>query len=284
MLDRIGVLMESLRQVSSDVAHDLRLPLTRLYQGLEDARLRARSVADYELATEAALAEAQKLLDTFSAVLRIAQVEGGPSLTELGDVNLSSVVETVADAYRLDAEESSYRLDTAIDPCIRVRGDKELLTQALANLVENGLRHTPAGTRIAIRLARDGRTGLRLVVEDDGPGVADGDLPHLTSRFYRADRSRTTPGNGLGLSLVNAVAELHGASLVLERLQPGFRASLVFPSAGGSDGTQTDGALPRPLRTQTDPMQSPVRRVMAPLKGVLRRMVRCGAWLRSGSV
>jgi len=131
-----------------------------------------------------------------------------------------------------------------VAPGIIVHGDQELLTQAVANLVENALRHTPAGTRIGIGLSRSnkagsnkagsdgagsGGAGARLMVEDDGPGVGAEDLSRLTHRFYRGERSRTTPGNGLGLSLVAAVAELHGARLLLEGAGPGLRASLLFP-------------------------------------------------------
>jgi signal transduction histidine kinase len=230
MLDRIGVLMESLRQVSSDVAHDLRTPLSRLYQRLEDARAHARSMAEYESAIDAALSEAEGLLETFSALLRIAQVEGASPRAGFRDVNLSAVTETVADAYRLDAEDADHQLTATISPGITVSGDQELVTQALANLVENALRHTPSGTRISIGLTGSSEAGVLLSVEDNGPGVAVVDLPRLTDRFYRGELSRTTPGNGLGLSLVSAVAELHGAKLSVDALQPGLRVSLLFPA------------------------------------------------------
>jgi signal transduction histidine kinase len=230
MLDRIGVLMESLRQVSSDVAHDLRTPLSRLYQRLEGARAHARSVAEYESAVDAALSEAEGLLETFSALLRIAQVEGASPRAGFRDVNLSAVTETVADAYRLDAEDADHQLTATIFPGITVSGDQELLTQALANLVENALRHTPSGTRIRVRLTGSSEAGVLLAVEDDGPGAAAVDLPRLTDRFYRGERSRTTPGNGLGLSLVSAVAELHGAKLSVDAMEPGLRISLLFPA------------------------------------------------------
>lgn len=230
MLDRIGALMDSLRQVSSDVAHDLRTPLSRLYQRLEEARAYARSVPEYEAAIDGALAEAEGLLATFSALLRIAQVEGASPLAGFGTVDLSAVAEAVVDAYRPDAEEAGHRVALDASPGIVVHGDQELLTQAIANLVENALRHTPTGTRIGVRLVRDGETGARLTVEDNGPGASAEDLPRLTHRFYRGERSRTTPGNGLGLSLVSAVAELHGASLWLENAAPGLRVSLVFPA------------------------------------------------------
>jgi signal transduction histidine kinase len=230
MLNRIGVLMDSLRQVSSDVAHDLRTPLSRLYQRLEHARANARSVSEYESATDVALGEAEGLLETFSALLRIAQVEGASPRAGFRDVNLSAVTETVSDAYRLDAEDADHQLTATISPGITVSGDQELLTQALANLVENALRHTPSGTHISVSLTGSSEDGVLLLVEDDGPGVAAVDLPRLTDRFYRGERSRTTSGNGLGLSLVSAVAELHGAKLSVDAMEPGLRLSLLFPA------------------------------------------------------
>ena len=231
MLDRIAVLMESLRQVSSDVAHDLRTPLSRLYQRLEGARAHASSVSEYEAAVEAALREAQGLLETFSALLRIAQVEGGQAgQAGFGSVDLAVLIETVVDAYQLDAEAAGHVIEVrACGPAL-VHGDKELLTQALANLVENALRHTPSGTRIGVQVQRT-LGSVMLAVEDDGPGVPSADLPQLTRRFYRAERSRTSPGNGLGLSLVSAVADLHGAKLTLAAGNPGFRTCLSFPTA-----------------------------------------------------
>jgi len=232
MLDRIGALMDSLRQVSSDVAHDLRTPLSRLYQRLEDARMHALSVPEYEAAVEGAVHEAEGLLDTFSALLRIAQVEGASPRAGFRDVDLSAIAEAVADAYLLDAEDAGHRLTAAVAPGIVVRGDQELLTQAAANLVENALRHTLPGARISLRLSGDAAFGACLVVEDDGPGVDPRDLPRLTHRFYRGERSRTSPGNGLGLSLVAAVTELHGATLELENAAPGLRAVLRFPPTG----------------------------------------------------
>jgi len=233
MLDRISALMDSLHQVSSDVAHDLRTPLSRLCQRLEDARAHARSVAEYETAIDGAVREAEGLLDTFSALLRIAQVEGASPRAGFSKVDLSAVTESVADAYRPDAEEAGHRLSAEVAPGIAVYGDQDLLTQAVANLVENALRHTPTGTRVGVRLGRDGGAGVRLTVEDDGPGVDADDLPRLVHRFYRGERSRTTPGNGLGLSLVAAVAELHDADLRVEEAEPGLRVSLLFPAADG---------------------------------------------------
>jgi signal transduction histidine kinase len=231
MLDRIAILMDSLRQVSTDVAHDLRTPLSRLYQRLEDARAHARSMADYESAIDAALGEAQGLLGTFSALLRIAQVEGASPRLGFIDVDLTAVAEAVSDAYRLDAEDADHQLIATISEGVVVSGDQELLTQALANLVENALRHTPPGTHISICLEGSSEAGALLWVQDDGPGVAEADLPRLTDRFYRGEPNRTTPGNGLGLSLVSAVAELHGANLNLMAMKPGLRVSFTFPAS-----------------------------------------------------
>jgi len=243
MLDRIGALMDSLRQVSSDVAHDLRTPLSRLHQRLEDARTHARLAAEYEAAIDGAVREAEGLLETFSALLRIAQVEGASPRAGFREVDLSAVTEAVADAYRPDAEEAGHRLTAEIAPGIVIHGDQELLTQAIANLVENALRHTPAGTHISVNLSQDCAAGTCLSVADDGPGVEAEDLPRLVHRFYRGERSRTTPGSGLGLSLVAAVAELHRAALRLDRRVPGLRAMLCFPPAARMSGIPTASSL-----------------------------------------
>ncbi len=229
MLDRIVTLMESLRHVGNDIAHDLRTPLTRLFQRLDEARRHALSVADYQTAVDAALDEADGLLQTFAALLRISQVESSFPRSTFRTVDLSALIEDVADAYRPDAEDSGHDLAAAAVPDVCIAGDKELLTQALANLVENALRHTPAGTHIRVALANDALAGPALSVEDDGPGVLSDDVPHLAERFYRGQRSRTTPGNGLGLSLVKAVAELHGATLDIRAKTPGLCVKLAFP-------------------------------------------------------
>lgn len=230
MLDRIAALMESLRQVSSDVAHDLRTPLTRLFQRLEIARASAVTVADYEAAVGAATAEADELLQIFASLLRIAQVEGGSPTGGFRNVDLSALAATVADAYQPDMEAAKHFLMTAIEPGIEVWGDRELLTQALSNILENTLRHTPPGTLVRVELHARHDAGPVLSVADDGPGVSEDERAKLVHRFYRGEHSRTTPGSGLGLSLTHAVAELHKAALEIQTLRQGLRVAFSFPN------------------------------------------------------
>lgn len=232
MLDRIAALMESLKQVSADIAHDLRTPLSRLLQRLEEVRSGPATLGAYEAAIEAAAAEAMGLLDTFAALLRIAQVEGGERRASFRQLDLSQIAETVAEAFLPAVEDERHVLRTAIAPGIALRGDKELLSQALANLIENALRHTPAGTHIHLGLCRDAAGQAVLCVADDGPGVPAAEQGRVLQRFYRCEQSRSSEGNGLGLSLVAAIAELHDARLTLEDAAPGLRVVLVFPAVG----------------------------------------------------
>jgi signal transduction histidine kinase len=227
MLDRMGKLLESVRQASNNIAHDLRTPLSRLGQRLEDARVQARSAADHQRALDGAKAEVDALLGTFAALLRIAEVEAGAQRAAFHRVDLSAIVATVAEAFAPSAEEAGYTLVAEATPGIAVHGDRELLTQMLVNLVENALRHTPPGTQVRLLLGcRAGRAVL--AVEDNGPGVPEAERELVLRRFYRVDHSRTTPGSGLGLSLVAAVAELHGAELRLEDARPGLRVSVTL--------------------------------------------------------
>ena len=221
MLDRIQGLMEGLRQISSDIAHDLRTPLARLRQRLDAARRGGGSVADYELAVDRAIEETDSILSTFGALLRIAEIEAGTRRKGVTTADLSEIFERIRDAYEAVAEDQGRTLVTDIAPAVTVRGDPEQLTQMLANLVENALTHTPLGTRVELLLQRtDGR--LHAIVADDGPGIPAVDRTKVLERFFRLDHSRSTPGSGLGLSLVAAVAELHRIELRLEDNHPGL--------------------------------------------------------------
>jgi signal transduction histidine kinase len=230
MLDRIQTLMEGLQQVSNDIAHDLRTPLTRLRQRLETARLKARTVEDYAGIVDSTLGDTDQILRTFGAMLRIAQIEAGTARSRFTDVDLSAVLRAIVDLYAAFAEDQKQELTGHIAEGAIVHGDRELLTQMLVNLVENALRHSPAGTRIEVRLAREA-DGLHCSVSDDGPGIPSEEYDKVFRRFYRLDSSRATPGSGLGLSLVAAIAALHGVAIRLADNRPGLRVELRFPQA-----------------------------------------------------
>ncbi len=219
MLDRISGLMENLRQVSSDVAHDLRTPLTRLQNRLDEA-LRERDGTLQREAIEAAAGEAGELLEVFSALLRIAEVEGMAARAHFQTVDLSAVAADVADAFRPAMEGSGHQLVTSIMPGLTLSGDRRLLQQMLTNLLDNAAQHTPRGTTVRIAIESD-RHGIRLAVTDDGPGVGEKDAPELFNRFARVDRSRSTPGHGLGLAMVAAIVAIHSGKAIIAP-RPGF--------------------------------------------------------------
>lgn len=226
MLDRIGLLMDNLRQLSSDVAHDLRTPLTRLHNRLDEA-LGSEDRAVQLRAIEAASAQSHELLDIFAALLRIAEVEGLGLRGQFSDVALSDLVEGIVETYRPDMEAGGHILIANISPDINLKGDRRLLQQLMTNLLDNALTHTPQGTTVSVTLNRRGAS-TRLLVVDDGPGV-EGDVTKLFERFTRDERSRTTKGHGLGLALVSAIATAHRGSTQITS-PPGFEV-LVEVSA-----------------------------------------------------
>ena len=231
MLDRIVGLMDNLRQVSDDIAHDLRTPLSRLRQSLEHTRTHAAMEQDYELAIERAIEEVDGLLATFSALLRIAQVEAGARRQAFRAVDLTEVVETVCEAYAPALEDGGRSITSDIATGVVLNGDRDLLAQMFANLIENAIGHTPPRTAIRVRLRGIGTDGSGALAEvcDDGPGIPLDEHEKVFRRFYRLERSRTTPGNGLGLSAVAAIAELHGAMITLSNADPGLRVTVRFP-------------------------------------------------------
>ncbi len=223
MLDRIGALLDNVRQVSSDVAHDLRTPLTRLRTQLEEGR---RPDAGPEV-IERAIEQSDEVLALFGALLRLSEIEAGRLSETFGPVDLSRLATDVGESYAPAVEDEGRRLTCRIDPVAPVVGDRELIAQALINLLDNAQRHTPRGTTIRLSLhARDDR--VRLEVADDGPGVAEADRGRITQRFTRLEASRSRPGHGLGLSLVAAIAHIHGATLVIADNRPGLIVALEF--------------------------------------------------------
>ena len=219
--------MQSLQQVSNDIAHDLRTPLGRLLQGLERARREATSTEDYAKAVDLAISESEGLLTTFTALLRIAQIEGGSRRSSLRDVSIGEILESVVEAYMLSAEEEGRSLTTKITGAGRIRGDKDLLVQMFANLIENALIHTPTGSSIDVTM-EESPAGVTAAVCDKGPGVPKNETENIFQRFYRLEASRTSPGTGLGLSLVAAVAKLHGARVDVANTYPGLRIAVTF--------------------------------------------------------
>lgn len=229
MLDRIQALMDGLRQVSNDIAHDLRTPLTRLRQRLEGARDKASSAEEYRVAVDHAIGETDEILATFGALLRIAQIESGARRAAFSAVDLSGVAQSLFETYAAVAEDRRQSMNATITPGITISGDQQLLTQMLANLVENALRHTPPETRIELELEA-AISGPVLRIRDNGPGIAEAERRKVFRRFYRLDASRSTPGSGLGLSLVAAIAELHWVTVALEDAAPGLVVVLRFPA------------------------------------------------------
>jgi signal transduction histidine kinase len=228
-LDRLGEVMGALRRVTDDIAHDLRTPLGRLRQRLEAALRGAREEAEWQAAVEGAIADCDRILGIFAALLRIAQVEGAARHAGFAEVDLSGLAADVAEVYAPAAEERGQSLSLHLAPGVAARGDRELLAQMLANLVENAVRHGREGGRIRLSLARGAGGGATLVIADDGPGIPAAEREQVFRRFHRLDTARATPGTGLGLALVKAIAELHGIGIVLADAGPGLSVRLAIP-------------------------------------------------------
>ena len=229
MLDRIQDLMLGLQQVSSDIAHDLRTPLTRLRQRLELAHRREQTVEGMHVAVDGAIVNVDAILETFGALLRIAQIEAGTRRAGFRSIQLDNILNSLVEAYLPVAEEKAQTLAGDVERSLCLRGDCELLTLLFANLIENAIGHSPTGAHISVEARRCG-DGVVVIVADSGPGIPEAFRQKVLQRFYRLEQSRSTPGNGLGLSLVNAIASLHSAVLDLQDNQPGLRCVLHLHS------------------------------------------------------
>jgi signal transduction histidine kinase len=231
-LDRLSALVEGMKQVSANIAHDLKTPLNRLQMILDTAS--EKNLSGKNVASELAEAHAESLQinETFDALLRIAQIEAGARRARFTDVDLNEILQTIAEIYADVAEDDGKSLSLAQrqETTDRIHGDRELLTQMFANLVENALRHCPSGTSIKLSVTRQGERVVASVA-DNGPGIPAEEREKVFQRLYRMDHSRSTPGSGLGLSLVRAIAELHGASIALDDCRPGLAVVVSFPLA-----------------------------------------------------
>ena len=231
MLDRIGRLMEGVREVSNAIAHDLRTPITRARTRLEDAALHATTAEALHAAIERATDDLDGIVAVFHALLRISEIEAGSRRSAFTRVDLGMILADTAELYEPVAEEKGMHLVVEASGSLTVHGDPDMLRQAVTNLTDNAVKFSPSGGVVRL-FAAAVPSGVEISVADQGPGIPPEDLARATERFFRGEAARSTPGSGLGLALVQAVAHLHGGTLRLDALDPGLRATLCLPAGG----------------------------------------------------
>ena len=226
LFGRIEKLLLANKHISADIAHDLRKPLASVLRRLEGARAQGAGLEAVRSDVKAAIAEIENLLETFNALLRIGQVEAGARRAGFRPLDLAAIAREVVEAFQPAAEDEGKTLALLLDEPLPILGDKELLAQMIANMIDNALRHGPKGVRVEVAGERM-PSGVKLSVADDGPGVDPRELKAIFERFYRADAARATPGSGLGLNLVAAIADLHELECSASDNRPGLRITLT---------------------------------------------------------
>lgn len=227
MLDEIARLMSGIRHVSNNVAHDLRTPLTRLRNQLETLHDDLGNNSPHRQQVERSITDADQLLSTFSGLLRIARIEAGGLKAKIKQVNLSNLIQDAVELYEAVAEAKQIQIITEIQDTVMAQGDRDMLFQAVANLLDNAIKYTQQGGRIVLKAGQT-KQGAEIIVSDNGPGIPAFEYDRLVQRFYRLDQSRNTPGNGLGLSLVDAVVNVHDAALIFSDNAPGLKVTIQF--------------------------------------------------------
>jgi signal transduction histidine kinase len=233
MLERIASLNEGLKQVSANIAHDLKTPLTRLRNRAEAALAGDKGSGEYRQALEATIGEADQLIRTFNAILMISRLEAGYSAERVAEIDLAAIIADVVELYEPLAEETGVELERSVTEAAVVTGNRELVGQALSNIVDNAIKYSQTNGReakVSVRLERAGGE-VRIVVEDNGPGIPEQDRTRATERFVRLEDSRSQPGSGLGLSLAKAIMGFHGGRLELTGRDPGLCVSMIFPGS-----------------------------------------------------
>lgn len=231
MLDQIEQLIHGIRNTSNAIAHDLRTPLTELRFVLENLAISQPPPEQTFAEIETAVADVDRVIAIFNALLRLADIDTGARRSGFVDIDVTRIAQDVAEFYQPVAELKQVSLDCNAAAALPYRGDPVLLAQALSNLIDNALKYVPEGGQVTVNAHPCETGGITLSVADNGPGIAAADMPRVTERFYRTDSSRGTPGVGLGLSLVAAVAKLHNGRLSLHDNQPGLRVQLALPPA-----------------------------------------------------